>query len=171
MSERPSVLFVCMGNICRSPAGEGLFRALLAERGLDDAVEVDSAGTIAHHAGEPPDPRMTASARRRGYLLDGAARQVVRDDFDRFDLIVAMDRDNRDDLLSEGLARPGQVRLLSEFLDADTAQSWGDDVPDPYYGGASGFERVLDMIEAAREPLLEHALGSRPLDSPAAHDR
>ncbi|MEM9553429.1 MAG: low molecular weight protein-tyrosine-phosphatase [Acidobacteriota bacterium] len=159
MSDRtPSVLFVCMGNICRSPAGEGLFLDLLAQRGLDDAVEVDSAGTIGYHTGAAPDRRMRRAAEARGVTLEGAARQVRADDFERFDLVIAMDRENHADLDALGLTRGGQLRLLSDFLDADQRTTWGVDVPDPYYGGDAGFEHVLDMIEAARERLLEHLI-------------
>ena len=149
-----SVLFVCMGNICRSPTGEGLMRQLVAEHGLEAEIEVDSAGTIAYHAGEPPDPRMREAAARRGYRLDGRARQIRREDFARFDLIVAMDRNNATDILALSGGGDGvneaEVRLLSEFLPAGAPA----DVPDPYYGGAKGFETVLDMIEQACPAIL-----------------
>src|SRR6476661_11226118 len=94
------ILFVCMGNICRSPTAEGVFASLLQQEGLEGEIEIDSAGTGGWHAGDPPDARATATARRRGIVLEGAARQVRPADFDRFDLLVAMDRDNRDDLLA-----------------------------------------------------------------------
>ncbi|MCG8462512.1 MAG: low molecular weight phosphotyrosine protein phosphatase [Holophagales bacterium] len=157
-SDRRSVLFVCMGNICRSPAGEGLFRALVRERDLEDRFLADSAGTIAYHAGNAPDRRMSAAASRRGYELRGRARQIEVTDLERFDLIVAMDRQNLHDI--EGLGalarerrREGGLRLLSEFLDGGP-----EDVPDPYYGGEAGFEQVLDMVEAACPRILEHLL-------------
>ncbi|MEM8933098.1 MAG: low molecular weight protein-tyrosine-phosphatase [Acidobacteriota bacterium] len=150
-----SVLFVCMGNICRSPTGEGLFRQLVEDRGLEDRITIDSAGTIAHHAGERPDPRMRDAAARRGYELDGAARQVTREDFDRFDLIVAMDGQNVVDLLDVATPHDGQLQLLSDFLPPGSAT----DVPDPYYGGQRGFEIVLDMIEEACPAILDHLLG------------
>lgn len=154
---RRSVLFVCMGNICRSPAAEGLFRSLVEDRGLEDRIEIDSAGTIAHHAGERPDRRMREAASRRGYELDGAARAVRREDFDRFDLVVAMDGQNQVDLLDLATPEGGQLRLLSDFLPPGSAR----DVPDPYYGGTRGFELVLDMIEEACPAILDHLLGLR----------
>jgi protein-tyrosine phosphatase len=148
------ILFVCMGNICRSPTAEGLFRHALEQRGLAGEIGVDSAGTIGYHAGEPPDRRMSAAARRRGYELRGRARQVQATDFDEFDLVVAMDADNYRDLESLASVRPGQLRMLSEFLEDE----WPADVPDPYYGGAQGFEEVLDMIEAACPAMVDEML-------------
>lgn len=154
-----SVLFVCLGNICRSPAAEGIFRSCLAERGLDAVVEVDSAGTIDHHAGERADPRMRDAASARGYELGSRARRVRLEDFERFDLIVAMDRSNRDDL--ERLAERangdafGKLRLLSEFLPAGSPT----DVPDPYWGGPRGFDDVLDLLEEACPVLLDELVG------------
>jgi protein-tyrosine phosphatase len=148
------ILFVCMGNICRSPTAEGVMRALVREGGLEDRVEIDSAGTGGWHAGEPPDARATEAARRRGVTLGGAARQVVPDDFERFDLLVAMDRENLRGLLAvapdeEAAAK---VRLLREY---DPGGSGDDlDVPDPYYGGERGFETVLDQVQAACRGLL-----------------
>ncbi|MEO1366019.1 MAG: low molecular weight protein-tyrosine-phosphatase [Acidobacteriota bacterium] len=148
-----SVLFVCMGNICRSPTGEGLLRHLTAEQGLDGRVEIESAGTIGYHAGAPPDARMRRAAGRRGYRLEGSARQVAPPDFQRFDLIVAMDTDNLNDLRAAAPEHPrAEVRLLSSFLPPGAP----DDVPDPYYGGEAGFETVLDMVEQACPAILEH---------------
>jgi protein-tyrosine phosphatase len=147
------VLFVCMGNICRSPTAEGVMRALVEEAGLDGRIEVESAGTGGWHAGEPPDARATEAARRRGVTLAGAARQVRREDFETFDLLVAMDRENLQDLLAvapdEDAAE--KVRLLREF---DPASAGDLDVPDPYYGGERGFEIVLDHVQAACRGLL-----------------
>lgn len=129
-------------------------RGLLREQGLEDVVTVDSAGTGDWHAGAPPDERATAAAAARGVVLDGAARQVRRSDFDRFDLILAADRLNLRDL--RALAPPGareRVRLLREF---DPAGDDADlDVPDPYYGGPDGFEHVLDLVEAACRGVLD----------------
>ncbi|MDA8020931.1 MAG: low molecular weight phosphotyrosine protein phosphatase [Thermoanaerobaculia bacterium] len=153
----PSVLFVCMGNICRSPAGEGLFCAHLEENGLEDSVHVDSAGTIAYHTGNPPDPRMRRAAERRGYVLGGAARQVRENDLSEFDLVVAMDRENLADLQRLADRAGGghdRLRLLTDF----TTDSQPIDVPDPYYGGDQGFETVLDMIESACPALLDTLL-------------
>ena len=153
------VLFVCMGNICRSPTGEGVLRAVIEKRGLSDQIEVDSAGTIGYHVGEPPDARMTRAAAKRGYQLIGRARQVADIDLERFDLIVAMDRDNYRDLIALAVDADQQerIRLLSSFLDGNSPK----DVPDPYYGGASGFEKVLDMIEAACDPIIDHMLAAK----------
>lgn len=141
------VAMVCLGNICRSPTAEGVMRWLLAERGLDAQVLLDSAGTGGWHVGERPDARATAAARARGVSLTGAARQVRAQDFDDFDLILAMDRANERDLrgLAPDAESAAKVRLLREF---DTgAESL--EVPDPYYGGPEGFERVIDLVHAA----------------------
>jgi protein-tyrosine phosphatase len=136
-----------MGNICRSPTAEGVMRHLLAERGLAGEIDVESAGTGGWHAGNPPDARATATARARGITLDGAARQVTRSDFEDFDLLVAMDRDNLADL--RAIAPPGTEHKL-RMLIAD-----GRDVPDPYYGGPRGFEQVLDLVQTACEQMLD----------------
>jgi protein-tyrosine phosphatase len=150
------ILFVCMGNICRSPTAEAVMRGLLRAEGLEEAVALDSAGTGGWHAGSAPDARATAAARARGVDLDGAARQVTAEDFERFDLVLAMDRDNERELLArapDAQAR-AKVRLLREFDPAAVAA--GDlDVPDPYYGGPHGFDRVLDLVEAACRGLLD----------------
>jgi protein-tyrosine phosphatase len=149
------ILFVCMGNICRSPTAEGVMRAQLRQAGLENDIEVDSAGTGGWHAGEPPDERATAAAHRRGILLEGAARQVRPADFDQFDLLVAMDRRNLRDLqaLAPDDEAREKVRLLREF-DPATAGAPDVDVPDPYYGGERGFEDVLDMVEASCRGLI-----------------
>jgi protein-tyrosine phosphatase len=150
------VLFVCMGNICRSPTAEGVFRRLVRDEGLEDEIEIDSAGTGGWHVGEPPDSRSTDAARRRGIELEGAARQFSAADFDRFDLILAMDAENRNELLSvapDDDAR-AKVRLFREFDRASNGS--GDlDVPDPYFGGEQGFEHVLDLVDAAARGLLD----------------
>lgn len=150
------VLFVCMGNICRSPTAEGVFRKLVRDEGLEDEIEIDSAGTGGWHVGEPPDARSADAARRRGIELDGAARQFSPGDFDRFDLVLAMDDENRRELLRlapDADAR-AKVRLFREF---DPASNGGGDldVPDPYFGGEQGFERVLDLVDAAARGLLD----------------
>jgi protein-tyrosine phosphatase len=149
------ILFVCMGNICRSPTAEGVMRGLLRDAGLEDRVELDSAGTGGWHAGDPPDARATAAARTRGVVLDGAARAVTAEDFEHFDLLLAMDRENERDLLArapDAEAR-AKVRLLREF-DPEAVAAGDLDVPDPYYGGVHGFEHVLDLVEAACRGLL-----------------
>lgn len=142
-----------MGNICRSPTAHGLFRKLVEESGLEEVVEIDSAGTHAYHVGNPPDPRAQATARRRGLeLSDLRARQVCQKDFERFDYILAMDEDNYYSLsLICPLEHQGKLKLLMEY-----AGHWGErEVPDPYYGGDQGFERVFDMVEEACRGLLE----------------
>ncbi|MEM6458378.1 MAG: low molecular weight protein-tyrosine-phosphatase [Planctomycetota bacterium] len=167
--QRAGVLFVCMGNICRSPTGEGVFREYAKRRGLIDKLRIDSAGTIGYHTGNPPDARMRAAAQRRGYTLEGAARRVTANDLDRFDLVVAMDRANYDDLLAlagPDAARRDRIKMLGAFLPGQTTDGDVDalaDVPDPYYGGPAGFEAVLDLIESACPALLEHLLPTEAL--------
>jgi protein-tyrosine phosphatase len=141
------ILFVCMGNICRSPTAEGVMRRLVREHGLEDRIEIDSAGTGGWHVGEPPDERATDAARRRDIELDGAARRFEPADFDRFDLVLAMDGRNRRELLE--MAPDDEARAKVRLLVADA------DVPDPYYGGDRGFETVLDMVEAGCRELLD----------------
>jgi protein-tyrosine phosphatase len=144
-----------MGNICRSPTAEGVLRELLREEGLEDVVEVDSAGTGDWHAGDPPDARATAAAQARGIALAGAARQISAADFDDYDLILAADRHNLHDL--EAVAPAGaqaKLHLLRAF-DPASAGAGDLDVPDPYYGGDHGFEHVLDLVEAACRGLLD----------------
>jgi len=148
------VLFVCTGNICRSPTAHGVLLHKLREAGLADWVRVDSAGTHDYHVGEPPDARAQAHALRRGYDLSALrARQVLREDFDSFDRILAMDRGHLSLLRRRA---PAGYANLGLFMDYAQPSS-GPDVPDPYYGGAQGFERVLDMIEHAAAGLL-HAV-------------
>jgi protein-tyrosine phosphatase len=151
-----------MGNICRSPTGEGVMQALVDKRGLSDQVEIDSAGTIGYHTGHAADTRMQQAARNRGYELTSKARRVTRDDLRNFDLIIAMDRDNYEDLLALDSDPRAEIRMLGSFL-PDLAAHHDDldeipGVPDPYYGGAAGFETVLDMIEKACEPMLDYLL-------------
>lgn len=147
------VLFVCTGNICRSPTAEGVFRHLVARAGLGERVGADSAGIIGYHAGEPPDERARAAAAKRGYDLDGqSARQIHRRDFDAFDYVIALDRGHHRQLLAlRPEDAPARLRLLLEYAPALGIL----DVPDPYYGGAAEFERAMDMIEAAAAGLLE----------------
>lgn len=153
MTATPSVLFVCMGNICRSPSAEGVFRDLLIKEGLKDKVRVDSAGTHAYHIGDPPDPRSIEHALRRGVDLRMLrARQVNALDFEDFDYILAMDGDNYDRLLSKCPKEyQPKVRLFLEYAQELKTR----EVPDPYYGGHQGFEHVLDLVEAASRGLLE----------------
>ena len=144
-----------MGNICRSPTAEGVMRHLLREQGLEDEIQIDSAGTGGWHAGDPPDRRATAAARRRGIVLEGAARKVTAADFDDYDLLLAADRENLADLraIAPSDEARAKVRLLREF-DPGSAGAPDLDVPDPYYGGPDGFEDVLDLVEAACRGLL-----------------
>jgi protein-tyrosine phosphatase len=147
-----SVLFVCLGNICRSPLAEGVFLHLAREAGMEDRFAVDSAGTGSWHVGERPDPRSTAVARAHDVELPGRARQVRPQDLDDFDVIVAMDRENLRDLerLADGGSR-ARLHLLREF----DPEGGGDEVPDPYFGGPDGFENVYAMVRRSCERLLE----------------
>jgi protein-tyrosine phosphatase len=150
------VLFVCTGNICRSPTAEGVFRHLARERGVLDLLRIDSAGTHDYHVGEAPDARSVEHAGRRGYdLAPLRARQVSGADFREFDRILAMDRGHLRQL--KAMAPAGSPARVAMFL--DHSGSWrGLDVPDPYYGGSRGFEEVLDMVEEASARLLEEIL-------------
>jgi len=147
------VLFVCMGNICRSPTAHGVFLKMIDDESLSHLIEVDSAGTHAYHVGEPPDPRAQAAAARRGVdLASLRARKVTAEDFEVFDYVLAMDHDNHQRL--EMICPVGHEGKLHLFLDF-AAEQQEDEVPDPYYGGASGFEKVLDLIEDASAGLLQ----------------
>ena len=144
------VLFICMGNICRSPAAEAVFLRLIADRGIAATFHVDSAGTGGWHAGEPADHRSRGEGARRGYDLSTAARQVHDGDWEAFDLLICMDRDNASILLDRG-APEAKVRLLLDWHPDPTHA----EVPDPYYGGEDGFVHMYDLIEAACGRLLE----------------
>ncbi|HFC54079.1 MAG TPA: low molecular weight phosphotyrosine protein phosphatase [Gammaproteobacteria bacterium] len=148
------VLFVCMGNICRSPTAQGVFRRLVEEAGLESRIEIDSAGTHSYHVGKVPDQRAMQSAHARGYdLSDLRARRVTVEDCERFDYLLAMDEENLQ--LLRGLCPPDhqhKLHLLLDFASDVTLR----EVPDPYYGGRKGFERVLDLVENACRGLLEH---------------
>jgi protein-tyrosine phosphatase len=146
------ILFVCLGNICRSPTAEGVMRALVRDAGLRERIELDSAGTGDWHIDESPDARATAAARERGVELEGRARQVEREDFAEFDLIVAMDRSNLAELrrIAPEDAR-AELRLLRDF---DPGADGEADVPDPYHGGARGFEHVFDLVHRSCAALL-----------------
>ena len=152
LKDKTSILFVCMGNICRSPTAEGVFRRKVAEAGLDNLFEIDSAGTHAYHVGEPPDRRAQQAAARRGFSLSEIrARRVAAEDFEHCQHIIAMDQDNL--VLLRELAGPEQGAKIRLFL--EYASGPETEVPDPYYGGATGFERVLDLVEDASQGLLE----------------
>ncbi|WP_409526086.1 low molecular weight protein-tyrosine-phosphatase [Nitrincola sp. MINF-07-Sa-05] len=150
-----SVLFVCLGNICRSPTAHGVFLKCLADEGLHHQVEVDSAGTAAYHIGNPPDPRSTRVAARRGYDLSPLRARAVEDtDFEHYDYILAMDKQNLNFLTAMApVGYTGHLSLFLDFADAETVR----EVPDPYYtDGDKGFERVVDLIENASAGLVRH---------------
>ncbi len=153
MQEKIAVLFVCMGNICRSPTAHGVFRSLVDREGLAHAISIDSAGTHAYHVGNPPDRRAQATASGRGIdLSDLVARRVEVEDFERFDYLLAMDQDN---FLALSEICPGpHLEKIHMFMDFAPHMRTRE-VPDPYYGGPSGFERVFDLVEAAAEGLLQ----------------
>ncbi len=147
------VLFVCMGNICRSPAAEGIFKKMASAAGLSEKIEIDSAGTIGYHTGELPDPRMRKAATARGYNLDSRARQIKDSDLEKYDKILVMDSDNYSDVKARdhnGLYAH-KIKLMTSYCRKNKA----DEVPDPYYGGESGFNRVIDLLEDASVGLLQ----------------
>lgn len=152
-NKKYKVLFVCLGNICRSPAGEGIFKDLVKSQGLDHLIEVDSAGTSGWHNGELPDHRMRQHGARRGYVFDSLSRKFTERDFDDFDIILAMDDSNYSNIvaLSPDLEARKKVYRMVDF----SKKYSHDHIPDPYYMGASGFEQVLDLLEDACEELLK----------------
>lgn len=154
------ILFVCMGNICRSPAGEGVLAKLVAEAGLTDQIQIDSAGTLGMHAGNTPDARMRAAASNRGYDLTSRARQVTAEDLDAFDLILAMDHDNHRNVtrLARTDAQRERVKLFCTFCQRHLER----EVPDPYYGESQGFEYVLDLLEDGCGGVLDWARQQLP---------
>lgn len=148
------VLFVCLGNICRSPAAEIIFRKLVADAGREAEFEIDSAGTIGHHRGAPPDPRMAGSLERQGYQVMGLARQILTADLERFDLIVTMDESNLSDVRSldpSGKLHAKVRELVGFCTDHDDFR-----VPDPYYGGQRGFDHVIRLLEDGCKGILGH---------------
>jgi protein-tyrosine phosphatase len=151
--DKVKLLFVCLGNICRSPAAEGVMKRKVEEAGLTQQFEIDSAGTSGYHAGDAADARMRRHARNRGLNLTSISRQVQRHDFDYFDWIIAMDDSNYDDLLS--LARTQEHRQKVVKMADFCSMPDVDHVPDPYYGGDAGFERVLDILDDACNGLLQ----------------
>lgn len=150
--EKLKLLFVCLGNICRSPSAEAVMKKLVEDAGVSDRIEVDSAGIIGYHEGEPADGRMRGHAARRGYRLDSISRPVRPSDFYDFDLIIGMDDRNVEDLkrMAPDLETADKIHQMTEF----SRNKLYDYVPDPYYGGASGFELVLDLLEDACAGLL-----------------
>ncbi len=156
---RVSVLFICMGNICRSPTAEAMFRHHAEREGLLHHFEIDSAGTGAWHAGESPDGRMDEAAAAIGVRLSGSARKICASDLDRFDYVLCMDADNLANVQALGAAA-GRVQLMLEYGDAAD----GGDVPDPYYGGAGGFRNVVEMLDGACRGLLRHLTDEHGLE-------
>ena len=155
------VLFVCMGNICRSPAAEAVMKRFAEELGSD--VDIDSAGTHGYHIGSKADPRMIRAAESRGYELTSLGRQVTQQDLDgkTFDLVLAMDRENYHALQQLAPQPNSHIRLFSDYLD----DAWPDDVPDPYYGEQAGFDEVLDMLEEGCPLILQTLLENKMLDT------
>lgn len=151
--DKKRILFVCLGNICRSPAAQGVMERLVEERGVADKYEIDSAGLYGGHAGDLPDHRMRIHARRRGLELTHRSRQVRESDFDRFDIIVAMDDSNYDRLRRMAPTAEDESKVV-RIADYFTLHPWADCVPDPYYEGAEGFEKALDLIEDGCQTLL-----------------
>jgi protein-tyrosine phosphatase len=151
------LLFVCLGNICRSPSAENIMNHLIKQAGLSDRITCDSAGTGGYHIGSPPDRRMALAARKRKIELLGEARQFQRKDFEDFDLILAMDLDNYRNILALDNAGKykDKVRLMCDFCRSHDLK----EVPDPYYGGPEGFDRVIDLLLDASEGLLDYAIG------------
>lgn len=152
--EHVSILFVCLGNICRSPAAEGVMQRLVDERGLSEHFTIDSAGTGGWHIGQLPDKRMRVHAQRRGLTLNHICRQVSVDDFDRFDIIVAMDGENEYNLreLAPTVEATEKIVRMADFIRMATRYDY---IPDPYYEGAEGFELVLDLLEDSCQNLLQ----------------
>jgi protein-tyrosine phosphatase len=150
------ILFVCMGNICRSPSGEAVMNAMIKKNNLQDRISCDSAGTIAYHAGEKADARMQRHAVKRGYDLTSIARQIKEYDFDRFDYIITMDSENYRNVkaLDSSNKYENKIFMMMEFA----TQYSDSEVPDPYYGGEQGFEYVLDLLEDACLGLLKHII-------------
>ena len=154
MTDRKRILFVCLGNICRSPSAENVMRHLVDEANATDEIEIDSAGTADWHTGKAPDSRMTAAATKKGFAMKGQARQVKPADFETFDLILAMDQSNYDDLteVRAGAANPkAKLRLFCDFC----TEHDETEVPDPYYGGTEGFDYVIELLEDGCSHLLD----------------
>jgi len=156
------ICFVCLGNICRSPTAEATMRRLLDQEQLTVQIELDSAGTGDWHLGEPPDRRTKVAAKRRDIDVVGRARRVVAKDFEHFDYVIAMDRSNQSDLLRLAPSAAGEAKVTL-FRNYDPNSPRDADVPDPYYGRGDGFERVLDICEAACRGLLRDILENHPL--------
>lgn len=155
------LLFVCLGNICRSPSAENIMNHLIAKAGLSDRIICDSAGTSSYHIGSPPDRRMTLAAKKKGITLVGEARQFQRSDFEDYDLILAMDQENYVDILALDLNQDygDKVKLMCDFATSHSDR----DVPDPYYGGSDGFAYVIDLLLDGCQGLLDYVVESEQL--------
>lgn len=151
--DRKKILFVCLGNICRSPLAEAIFKHRLKQRGIEDQFEVDSCGTANYHIGDPPDSRTIANAQRHGITIDHIGRQLQAEDLDYFDLILAMDKSNLANIfrLQNKEEQIGKITLMREY---DPLQN-GEEVPDPYYGGEKGFQNVYEILDRSTESLLD----------------
>ena len=151
--QKKSILFVCLGNICRSPSAEGIFKKIIAEKGFENSFVIDSAGLLSVHQGNMPDSRMRHHAAQRGYDLVHRSRPVNVDDFDRFDLIIGMDDSNIAGLekIANSPEHKAKIHRMTEYLQKMDA----DHVPDPYYGGDQGFQNVIDLLEDACDGLLK----------------
>jgi protein-tyrosine phosphatase len=149
------VSFVCLGNICRSPLAQGVFEYIVKQQGFDEKIEISSAGTGNWHVGKPPDPRMQATAKQHGVTMKSRARQFVAEDFDRLDLVLAMDRSNEEDLrrMCRSPAAEKKLRLFRSF---DPESKGGEDVPDPYYGGIDGFDTVFQIVHRTCPEILKY---------------
>ena len=158
IADKTKVLFVCMGNICRSPTAEGVFRKLALKHFSDQLIHIDSCGTIGYHVGEAPDSRSVEAAKLRGYDLSSQrSRKFSSEDFDNFDYILVMDKANKNDLISLAGQNQDYLNKIQLFLEY-TTQKGIKEVPDPYYGGSQGFNYVIDLIEDASRGLIEHLL-------------
>nr|WP_290226967.1 low molecular weight protein-tyrosine-phosphatase [Trichocoleus desertorum] len=161
------LLFVCLGNICRSPSAENIMNHLIEQAGLGHEIICDSAGTSSYHIGSAPDRRMTAAAKQRGIVLQGQARQLQKEDLAAFDLILAMDQENYQNILAldpSGKYRD-RVRLMCDFCTHYSER----EVPDPYYGGSEGFNHVIDLLLDACTGLLQHIITTQQLAAPASN--
>jgi|LSQX01.2.fsa_nt_gb protein-tyrosine phosphatase len=158
-NKKTRLLFVCLGNICRSPAAEGIMQTLVNKNGLHDIIEVDSAGTSGWHEGDLPDERMRAHGERRGYDISSLARKFRKSDFDNFDYIIVMDDNNYNNVksLASNKLQEDKIKKMTDFL---IQYKNHDEIPDPYYGGATGFELVLDLLEDACEGLMHKIINS-----------
>lgn len=155
--KKTRLLFVCLGNICRSPAAEGIMQTIVGKNGLQNIIEVDSAGTSGWHEGELPDERMRAHGQSRGYDFSSPARKFSKSDFDNFDYIIVMDESNYNNVKSMA-SNKSQIDKIKKMTEFSIKYKHHDDIPDPYYGGRKGFELVLDLLEDACEGLLNEII-------------